>query len=897
MALRLLAKFLTAVLALAFSVGTAAGQSVGAPRTVFMGSQQDRLLTQLRVYGGILYDFQNNNFYAGPAPNPTRYADCQALFSALGATVTSSAKKSFNAQGILVDFPANTIACPTYTGAGQIRGIAFESAATNTLVRSNDFAQAAWTKTNVTLAANNRVAPTGLTEASTITEDGSTGNHWLIQSVTKSAAVRTYTATCYVAASTGSRGVVVYADDGTGVNGAYAIFPIDGSLSPAATAFGTFTLPASSPNTWATQAGSLGFVRLGFTYSTNSTTTVRFACGMADGTNYSYQGDGTSSIVLYGAQNEQNTTGATQTATAPSSYITTAAAAVSRPVDNIQVALPVFMQGASAYSAVLNLQLARAANGLQNTFLSLADSTDTNYLALLQDSPSVQYPTAIRVESGGVATPVRNAGPLNLFDQNFGIAAAMKGGDYWIENSGQSIKTSTAAAYPATSITTLRIGSYDASANQFSGNIGLIQTAIFPTRVPNTTLQSMLFETPPYNPDLNVPPNYFTQAMINSIDPAGTQVFRSARMPTSDAETNATYTSYPLTIAYSLDINRANTQSTATLTKFAWLPWANRCDLCIDAVTNAKPNNPGGPQFSDSSGRQARVRFSTYDLSDAATLSLYLYGMGYSAHQTVGCPASLNPCGYLDVTAAAGIPDAHVITYQTASATPDTYFPNIVAIAGVNYATVTDWVILPNGVVGTGTSATWGVLCDCEWGDNRTASRTSSMLTTMTDIVHTKGYLHALAIDDLLGSGIAAGFCGVGVSNVKNGVEKCDIPGGNLAAIVGVVDFFAFSSISQPPPRSYTFEAGIAARIALFGPAAGYDHSKIMAQFNLGSWPGGTTVANAVFARSTFLSEGWGAWQIVPVSTTMGGAETRCTNQKQEILLFGTTASPITAGC
>lgn len=388
----------------------------------------------------------------------------------------------------------------------------------------------------------------------------------------------------------------------------------------------------------------------------------------------------------------------------------------------------------------------------------------------------------------------------------------------------------------------------------------------------------------PVDADALGPVNYFTQGMISNT-PVGMEIWRLCRLPSSDAETEATYIYFPVTICYGQSIAKYNASS-STRVKAAWLAWGNRCDLCSGGSPNMKPNAAGGPVFMTSDTRQARVRYTNYDRAEAATIAGFLYALGFPAHGS-GC--GLAWCGYLDVTAAVGIPDAHVITYGTAKASADAYFPDRPMIAKITYATVTDWVILPDALIGTGTGLWWGVLCDCEYSDKRLASRTTRLIKTLATIVHHKRYKFAVVANGLLGAGISGGFCGVGVV-----AANCDQT--NLSTIVNSVDQFLVA-VGQPVPKGYTFETIQQKYWDMLGAPGSFPAAKVAWQLQLGAYPRGTPVADALKAHAFAVAKGVGGLVVSPVFAKLGGAAIRCTNQRQQAFLFGKTTVPLGREC
>jgi hypothetical protein len=132
----------------------------------------------------------------------------QALTLGFGQTTISS----FKGSGVTHDFRAAMPAGSTYTRVGAAtaltaagiiqtfadnapqrtdRGLALEPAATNLLVRSQEFDNASWVNTNATVTANAAVAPDGTTTADALIADLVDGQHRNNQTPTSSAGTQT----------------------------------------------------------------------------------------------------------------------------------------------------------------------------------------------------------------------------------------------------------------------------------------------------------------------------------------------------------------------------------------------------------------------------------------------------------------------------------------------------------------------------------------------------------------------------------------------------------------------------------------------------------------------------------------------------------------------------------
>lgn len=100
-----------------------------------------------------------------------------------------------NMHGTLIRHPASTPRFEPATIRGLRRPVmVLEAARTNELLQSEDFSDAAWSKSGVIVTADDEVAPDGRTTADKIEDDSDTAHEWITQSIS-------YTATELVALS------------------------------------------------------------------------------------------------------------------------------------------------------------------------------------------------------------------------------------------------------------------------------------------------------------------------------------------------------------------------------------------------------------------------------------------------------------------------------------------------------------------------------------------------------------------------------------------------------------------------------------------------------------------------------------------------------------------------
>lgn len=149
-----------------------------------------------------------------------------------------------------------------------------------------------------TLATNNKQGPSYQTTAALVTEDTTTANgHDIIKNAIFSTTAKTYVATVYVKRVTGSRNFqLVFFDTGFGSSVVAKADLSNNSLLTAATVTGSsFSAPSATVST-----GPLGYAKIVLTFTAVSGQSLWASLGLLSGSNSSYDGDGTSSVAMWG---------------------------------------------------------------------------------------------------------------------------------------------------------------------------------------------------------------------------------------------------------------------------------------------------------------------------------------------------------------------------------------------------------------------------------------------------------------------------------------------------------------------------------------------------------------------------------------------------------------------
>jgi hypothetical protein len=345
------------------------------------------------------------------------------------------------------------------------RGLLIEEARTNLATYSDQFDNAAWTKSNTTVTANASTSPDGTTNADKLAETSAVGFHLIQQTSSSVAATTPITWAVYVKAA---ERTWIYAqmDAGGGMAGdRFAYFNLASGVVGTTQANTTATI---------TPAGN-GWYRCAITATSDAdggAITAKLITAF-DGSTLSYAGVAGSGIFLYGAQLEA---GAFAT-----SYIPTIASTVTRSADVATITGSLFSQwyNQSAGSFIVVAD-SPGVSGAAN-ITTVDDGTLNERIRILTD---VLDPKVI-VTDGGVTQANIDAGAITAL-QPFNMSAAYALNDIAACLNGGSVGTDTSATLPT--VTILRAGA-DSAGNYLNGHIRSIRYV--PVRAADFQLQAL----------------------------------------------------------------------------------------------------------------------------------------------------------------------------------------------------------------------------------------------------------------------------------------------------------------------------------------------------------------------------------------------------------------------
>ena len=352
-------------------------------------------------------------------------------------------------------------------------GLLIEEQRTNLLVRSEEFDDAAWAKTNSSITANTVVAPDGTLTADKVIANTSSGSHRVGQS--PSLTDNTFFVTSvYVKAAEYTNCVISLVTKGGGIR-AIGVNLTNGSqfVPTGITGAPTFSQISNVGNGWYR-------VSVGHDIGTGGTSeNVRYY--VSDGVGISFVGDGYSGIFIWGAQLEE--------ASFSTSYIPTVAATVTRNADVASMTGANFSSWYSASNVGSVYVEANEFGGNNSGPWWLNSGTTGRGIAYRRTSPTGTLEMNYRQPDGTTrATTFTNAVPLQ---QSNKVAISFNATDTSVSPNGATVAASSSAnLYPA--VDQLRIGF-----SQIVGNAPFIwcgtikKLAFYPSRLTDAQLQAL----------------------------------------------------------------------------------------------------------------------------------------------------------------------------------------------------------------------------------------------------------------------------------------------------------------------------------------------------------------------------------------------------------------------
>jgi hypothetical protein len=348
---------------------------------------------------------------------------------------------------------------------GESLGLEIEEQRTNLVLRSDDFANAAWTSGSQTVSSNVAIAPDGTLTAEKLIANTGT----IYQSVTIANSTN-YTWSIYAKAGEKSW-LRLLAQDTVTLLSAY--FNL---------ATGTIGTVGSGATATITAVGN-GWYRCTIS-KTSASTSGFFNFGVVDGDNTTVStGNGFSGIYIWGAQLEA---GAFAT-----SYIPTVASQVTRSADSASMTGSNFSSWFRADEGTLytESQLPTLQTGGNPRVASLSDNTNNNEMSTLYalGTPALGFNAKVNNSFVAILSTTVASSAITSASKN---AAAYRVNDFAMSVNGATVATDTAGAIPIVNRLNIGAGPIDISGSQgINGNIRKI--AYYAKRLTNAELVSL----------------------------------------------------------------------------------------------------------------------------------------------------------------------------------------------------------------------------------------------------------------------------------------------------------------------------------------------------------------------------------------------------------------------
>jgi hypothetical protein len=356
-------------------------------------------------------------------------------------------------------------------------GLLIEEQRTNLLTYSEQFDNAAWTKSGSSITTNTIVAPDGTLTGDGLVEDTATANHAVTQSNTV-VANTTYTASCYFKAfATGAaRFARIQYGNTAGSNGVRVLFDLsNGTISTAAANFGT----GSGASASITPVGNNWYrcTLSGIIDSTSTTGRIDIFLQSTGGSfTATYTGNGYSGIFIWGAQLEA--------AAFSTSYIQTVASQVTRAADAASMTGANFSSWYNAGEGTFfGAYKGSSGTGARRAF-SVNDGTVGNAITLIASNASGVVANYMDMQVNSVTQVTIGSGAYSDTAQT--SAVAYKFNDAAFSKNGAAALTDTSCVIPV--VTQFEIGQQAASL-PLNGTISKL--AYYPLRVTNAQLQAL----------------------------------------------------------------------------------------------------------------------------------------------------------------------------------------------------------------------------------------------------------------------------------------------------------------------------------------------------------------------------------------------------------------------
>ena len=332
------------------------------------------------------------------------------------------------------------------------------------MLYSEEFDNAAWTKTDATVTANQTTSPSGYVDADKLIP--SSGLQGILQQNHLITATQANTMSIFAKAGELNLITLANRDNASSSNSAIVTFDLlTGVISTAAAASGTYSAASAT----ITNYGN-GWYRLTLTFTSSASVTNRVRAFTDD------SGDGTKGFFVWGAQFETN-------ASYASSYIPTLGSTVTRLADACSKTGISSLIGQTQGTLFVEVDLSNNTSDVFRGIAELNDGTTANRITLFRNLNGTLR-LFVRQSSASQA----DISYATLVTGSVKIAVAYANNDISFYVNGVQVGTDTSATIPTCS--DFDLGIQEKNTDRILGD-SINQTLLFKTRITNEQLQTL----------------------------------------------------------------------------------------------------------------------------------------------------------------------------------------------------------------------------------------------------------------------------------------------------------------------------------------------------------------------------------------------------------------------
>jgi hypothetical protein len=405
--------------------------------------------------------FDSNGAIAGAINFDLNFIGTDTLDPQVTFTRASTATY-FNSAGVLTSAATNVPRFDYNPSTLAARGLLIEEQRTNLVLWSEDFSNAAWSPTNLTITSNSTTSPAGLVNAQRLTTTAAT-NTSVLQDAVVNATAATFSVYVKIGSGATDLSTFVLRNQTTTTN----LLSISFNYSTGAITYNTGSSGAS-----ATDVGN-GWWRIVLTATSGITAgnAIRGYVGAAGGV----QPAGVF-IFAWGAQLEAGSFA--------TSYIPTVASQVTRSADLASVNTLSPWHNAAEGTLFAQYSVVGYNAGASNAAASFNDGTTANFIVVRTITSATQPNFTVRTSAVSESLDVAAAIPVNTTVKS---AGAYRVNDFAFSANGSAVVTDTSGSVPV--VSAFSIGSTVGVTNVLNGHLRRI--TYYPRRFSNAELQAI----------------------------------------------------------------------------------------------------------------------------------------------------------------------------------------------------------------------------------------------------------------------------------------------------------------------------------------------------------------------------------------------------------------------